>query len=155
MTLSQFGDREYMQLAKLAANDSTCGKKHLGCVIVFVRGRKGYLPGTNGPPYPLRRCDPCPRLCEHSGTGLLKCRAVHAERQALLLAAKYGFCTKDAVLYSYMGVPCKDCMLEIVQAGVAEIVCRRETYYDELSREILKEWISKGGRFRVYDVEVE
>ena len=62
-----------------------------------------------------------------------------------------GFRTEGAVLYSYMGVPCKDCMLELIQAGVAEIVCLRETYHDEISKDILREWIAKGGKFRIYD----
>jgi deoxycytidylate deaminase len=75
--------------------------------------------------------------------------AVHAERQALLNAARYGLCTERAILYSDMGVPCKDCMLEIISAGVAEIVCKEETYYDASSEHILNEWVSKGGKFRV------
>ncbi len=139
-------DADYMDLAKLAGDESTCGKKKLGCVLVFTRGRKGHITGFNGPPHPLEKCSPC-----RSRDGKEKCRAIHAERQALLLAAKFGFCTKDAILYSRMGVPCKDCMLELIQAGIAEIVCLRESYQDELSKEILVEWISKRGKFRIYN----
>lgn len=146
-------DKEYMYLARLARDESTCSKKQLGCALVFTRGRKGHVTGFNGPPHPLERCAPCPRLESHDGTDLEKCRAVHAERHVLLLAAKFGFCAKGAVLYSYMGVPCKDCMLELIQAGVAEIVCLRETYHDELSKDILREWVAKGGKFRIYDPE--
>jgi deoxycytidylate deaminase len=47
-----------------------------------------------------------------------------------------------------MGVPCKDCLLELIEAGISEIVCIQETYYDELSKDILKEWIDTGGKFR-------
>jgi hypothetical protein len=36
---------------------------------------------------------------------------------------------------------------------VAEIVCLRETYHDDLSQDILKEWVAKGGKFRIYDPE--
>ncbi len=144
-------DKEYMYLARLAIDESTCSKKQLGCTLVFTRGRKGHITGFNGPPHPLERCAPCPRLESHEGTDLEKCRAVHAERQVLLLAAKFGFRTEGAVLYSYMEVPCKDCMLELIQAGVAEIVCLRETYHDDLSKDILREWVAKGGKFRIYD----
>jgi len=49
-----------------------------------------------------------------------------------------------------MGVPCKDCLVECLQAGVKEIVCIGDNYYDEMSKEILKEWVSKGGVFRIY-----
>lgn len=145
-----YTDQHYMWLAQQAAHASTCVKKQLGCVLVLTRGSGGYIQGSNGPPYPLKRCDPCPRLNSHNATDLGKCRAVHAERQVLLRAARFGFCTKDSVLYSYMGVPCSSCMLELIEAGVAEIVCLRETYYDELSKDILKEWVAAGGWFRVY-----
>jgi deoxycytidylate deaminase len=145
-------DGDYMEYARQASMVSTCKKKQLGCALVFTRGRKGCITGSNGPPSPLRRCDPCPRLDSHGGTDLGKCRAVHAERAVLLLAGKYGFCTYESILYSYMGVPCKDCLLEISSAGVSEIVCIRETYYDALSRDILKELIDEGSiRFRIYN----
>ncbi len=140
-------DIEYMKEAKAAALDSTCRKKQLGCVLKFTDG--SYIQGTNGAPKPLQPCTPCPRLCDHGGNNLHKCRAVHAERQAILKAANRGFATDNAVLYSYMGVPCKDCLLELIEAGISEIVCIRETYYDILSEFILKEWIETGGMFRV------
>jgi deoxycytidylate deaminase len=147
-------DGDYMEYARQASMVSTCKKKQLGCALVFTRGRKGCITGSNGPPSPLRRCDPCPRLDSHGGTDLGKCRAVHAERAFLLLAGKYGFCTYGSILYSYMGVPCKDCLLEISSAGVSEIVCIKETYYDTLSKDILREWVSMGGKFRIYDLEI-
>lgn len=48
-----------------------------------------------------------------------------------------------------MGVPCKDCLLELIEAGISEIVCIKETYYDSLSEFILQEWIEAGGKFGV------
>jgi deoxycytidylate deaminase len=153
MILQHPSDGDYMELARQASMDSTCKKKQLGCTLVFTRGRKGYVTGSNGPPSPLKKCDPCPRLDSHGGTDLGKCRAVHAERAVLLLAGKYGFRTDGAILYSYMGVPCKDCLLEICAAGVSEIVCIKEIYYDALSRDILREWAAEGGKFRVHNLE--
>ncbi len=144
-------DSYFMNLARLAGDESTCVKKKLGCVLVFTRGRKGHITGFNGPPHPLEKCSLFPRM--ESNDGKAKCRAIHAERQVLLLAAKFGFCAKDAVLYSHTGVPCKDCMLELIQAGIAEIVCLLESYHDELSKRILREWISRGGKFRIYNPE--
>ncbi|MFA4870872.1 MAG: deaminase [Pedobacter sp.] len=143
-------DKDYMLEAKAAAIDSTCKKKQLGCVLKFTDG--SYIQGTNGAPKPLQPCTRCPRLNDHSGTNLDKCRAVHAERQAILKAANRGFSTDDAILYSYMGVPCKDCLLELIEAGISEIICIRETYYDSLSEFILKEWIENGGKFRVIKI---
>lgn len=142
-------DIEYMREAKNAVLESTCKKKQLGCVLRFTDD--SYIQGTNGAPKRLNPCVQCPRLNNHQGTELNKCRAVHAERQVLLKAAKMGYTTDEAILYSYMGVPCKDCLLELIEAGISKIVCIRETYYDELSRQILKEWITMGGNFVVIE----
>jgi deoxycytidylate deaminase len=97
--------------------------------------------------------DGCPRMDSHNGTDTQKCRAVHAERQVILKAAHLGLPTCGSTLYSYMGVPCKDCLLELWEAGVGEIVVIKETYYDDLSRDILKEWIDSGRKFRVVNYE--
>jgi deoxycytidylate deaminase len=146
----ELSDKGYMHAARLAEELSTCNKKKIGCVLVLTRGKQGMLQGANGPPHPLGRCNLCPRLNVKSGTCLDKCRAVHAERDVLLKAAKFGFCTKDSILYSPSGVPCSQCLLELIAAGMVELVCGRETYYDELSKSILAEWRSKGGKFRIF-----
>jgi deoxycytidylate deaminase len=147
-------DLKYMIMAEKAALDSTCAKKQLGCVLVLkntdlnIKGTYS-IKGTNGPPQGLKKCDPGPRMDSHNGSDTQKCRAVHAERQVILKAAHLGLPTCGSTLYSYMGVPCKDCLLELWEAGVEEIVVINENYYDELSREILKEWIDCGRKFRV------
>jgi dCMP deaminase len=145
-------DKEYMLEAKNAALKSRCIKRPLGCVLVFEDG--SYIEGTNGAPKPLKACNPCPRMIKgsHSGQDMDLCRAVHAERQVLLKAAKFGYATEGAKLYSYMGVPCKDCYIELIEAGISEIICINETYYDELSKKILKEWRENGGIFRVLNM---
>lgn len=137
----------FMRLASQAAAYSRCNKKQLGCLLVCENNEM--IMGTNGPPVPLDKCAPCPRTACHSATNLHQCRAVHAERQALLTAARAGISTDGAVLYSHMGVPCKDCLLELIQAGISEIVCARGTLYDSLSEAILLEWADSGGVFRV------
>jgi len=145
-------DAYYMRLAKKAAECSTCRKKQLGVVLVTANGST--LIGYNGPPSYLGECSsPCPRADSHSGTDLHLCPAIHAERLPILMSARLGLCTLHTKLYSYMGVPCKDCLLELITAGVYEIICINETYYDELSKKILKAWIDKGGIFRVMKVE--
>lgn len=138
-----------MEQAKEAIKQSTCNKKQLGCCLLTSNNR--FIIGFNGPPSLIDRCNPCPRLESHSATNLHLCKAVHAERYALLRCASLGIDTNGSTLYSYMGVPCKDCLLELITAEVSEIVCTRETYYDELSKEILKEWVDKGGVFRIYE----
>lgn len=147
MKKTQINDDDYyMFMAQMEKKHARCNKKHLGVCLVLDNLK--IITGSNGPPEILKQCNPCPRLNSHSGTDLHLCRAVHAERSALLKAAKSKYSTKKSKLYSYMGVPCKDCLLELIYAGVEEIICLEETYYDELSKEILQEWINSGGKFR-------
>lgn len=82
----------------------------------------------------------CPRrvLGYPSGQGLDICVAAHAERNALLQAAKLGISTDCATLYCYCGQVCKDCAIEIVNAGVVELVFLDGMKdYDALAGEIL------------------
>jgi len=144
-------DKEYMKQAKEAAKRSTCSNKQLGCILMThpIANNIYSFEGWNGPPDILEECITC-KKSEHGWKDAHKCPAVHAERRALLRVAANGICTKGSILYSYMGIPCKDCLLELIEAGVKEIVVLRETYYDELSKEILHKWIECGGVFRVY-----
>lgn len=142
-------DKFYMEIAKENIKYANCHKKQLGCILVLEDG--SVINGWNGPPSGIIGCDKCPREDSHSATNLDRCRAVHAERRVLLVAAKHGRYTDNSILYSFMGVPCKDCMVELIEAGVQEIVCVRETYYDELSKYILDEWIDSGGIFRIFN----
>jgi dCMP deaminase len=82
----------------------------------------------------------CPRhaLGYKSGEGLEWCVAGHAERNALINAARHGVCVKGATMYMNCGIPCKDCLIEIINAGVAEIVCKEDKYYDSVSEYLIR-----------------
>ena len=145
-------DIHFLKWAKRAANASTCLKKHLGVVLITKRGE--FFSGTNGAPRALYAC----RECFKTGDGIEhghECYAVHAERQAILKAAKAGASTKGSTLYSYMGIPCKDCLLELIEAGVSRIVCIKGTYYDKLSMMITNGTRNKNCRLKIDVVETE
>jgi dCMP deaminase len=85
----------------------------------------------------------CPRQLQgyKSGEGLHLCVAGHAERNAILQAARAGIPTKGATLVCHCGIPCKDCAIEIINAGIVEVVFVQKEkyhgdhdYYDELSK---------------------
>ena len=59
------------------------------------------------------------------------CVAGHAERNALINAARQGVATKGAKLYMNCGIPCTPCLVEIINAGIEEIIVTKLTYYDE------------------------
>lgn len=157
-------DLYYMQIAKQVATRSKCHSRHVGAVL--VQNDRIVATGFNGPPMGMRPCDrrwvedglyekeqmfydsvehvagQCPRrfLGYSSGTALWLCPAAHAERNALLSASLNGVSTKGSTLYAYCCRPCKDCMVEIVNAGVSRLVfLKSDKAYDELSWDIMKE----------------
>jgi dCMP deaminase len=83
----------------------------------------------------------CPRkqFGYKSGQGLHLCQAGHAERNALIQAAKNGISTNNSTLYCWCPQVCKDCAIEIVNAGVKRLVYLQGPSYDGYADTILKE----------------
>jgi len=103
---------------EVALNHANCTKKAIGACISVGNIIVGV--GNNGPPDSFKEyCQPCPRLNSPSGTDMNLCPAVHAEMRAILNAHKD---VRGGILYITCGLPCKDCMKEIIVAGIVKIV---------------------------------
>ena len=119
-------DRTFMWAARENARSSTCISHPLGAVLVTRNG--DIIDGWNGGPVDIE-CGTmfghCPRKKIGAGSGerMDLCIAVHAERRPLLIAASAGVKTNGSTLYAFCGIPCKDCMIELIAAGVKRIVC--------------------------------
>lgn len=50
----------------------------------------------------------------------------HAETNAIINAALNGTSTKGTTMYMSCGIPCTDCTRNIINAGIKEIVCRKD-----------------------------
>lgn len=96
----------------------------------------------------------CPRRVFgfKSGEGLDYCVAGHAERSSLINAARNGISTKGTILYMSCGVPCVNCLVEIINAGVLEIVITKLDWYDMSSEYVLK---NSSLKYRFFDCEVD
>lgn len=85
----------------------------------------------------------CPRYAKEfgfkSGEGLEWCVAGHAERNTLINAARFGIETKGTTMYMDCGVPCTPCLVEIINAGVVEIVVTKMTFYDKSAEYLLNQ----------------
>jgi len=150
----------YLDIAKLVGNTRVrCHSRHIGSVL--VKDDNIIATGFNGPPRGIPMCDEwegnwtnskiplkilqttehppvkgkCPRkvLGYPSGGGLEYCPAVHSERNTLLMCAKNGVSTKGSILYCWCGLPCKDCTIELIQAGIKGVVCATTEIYDTFS----------------------
>ena len=157
-------DTYFYNVANAVGGNSLCLSRKIGAVL--TRDKAIISTGYNGPPAGIPVCseryhidpmvgnkvcemdygsDPndliCPRYFFgfNSGEGLEYCVAGHAERNSLIQAAKNGIHTLGSIMYINCPIPCKDCLIEIINAGVSEIVCTSLDYYDEASKYLIKQ----------------
>ena len=149
-------DDYFMNLCDVVASKSNCLSIKVGSVI--VNDKSVVSTGYNGPPRGVTHCnkrhleddaliyammmrgihvipdelETCPRrlLGFQSGQGLQLCIAGHSERSAIANAARLGHCTKDCIIYTNR-MPCKDCMADIVNSGIIEIITKVYEFYDQ------------------------
>lgn len=132
------------------AKYSRCNSRQIGTVLV----KDGIIVamGYNGPPGCIDSChrgwykemigrveNVCPRqhMGYKSGEGLEYCIAVHAERSAILHAARKGISTAGTTLYMTCSVPCGPCLVEIMEAGVSELVVTDKNKFYDMQSEYL------------------
>ena len=133
-------DEYFMQIAEIVKTRSTCLRRQVGAVIVHEN--RIITTGYNGAPSGLRHCTEIggcerERLGIPSGQRHELCRALHAEQNAIIQAAKIGVSTEGCTIYITLQ-PCVICAKMLVNAGIVRIVHKGE-YTDELSRSIIEE----------------
>jgi len=155
-------DEYYLNICNAIAKNSKCLSRQIGAIL--VDDKSIVSTGYNGPPRGVIHCGirhssdvylhnafvkhsfiagdcltVCPRqyLGFKSGEGLEYCIAGHAERNALINAARSGIKTKGLKMYMNCSVPCKDCLVEIINAGIEEIIFTEYKFYDEESKFLL------------------
>jgi dCMP deaminase len=130
----------FMEITELVATRATCLRRKVGAIL--VKDRRILATGYNGPPQGVPHCDElggCLRekLGVPSGERQELSRAVHAEQNAIIQAAKMGTNIDGSTLY-VTNFPCFICAKMLINAGVIKIVYK-EGYPDEFSKDILKE----------------
>lgn len=157
-------DSFFLKICDEVSKQSSCLSRQIGSVLVKDKTIIGT--GYNGPPRGVPHCgerykidpelreylkskniDPdkprieltCPRyvMGYKSGEGLQWCIAGHAERNSLINAARMGIKTKGTILYMNCGIPCTPCLVEIINAGVEEIVVSKLSFYDSSAKYLL------------------
>ena len=165
-------DQWFYNLAVAVGSYSKCHSRKIGAVL--VKDNSVISTGYNGPPRGVPTCDQrwfidkrfkakygskadgketkgvCPRrvIGFPSGQGLEICPAGHAERNALINAARLGIKTDKTKIYMSCATPCTPCMVEIINAGVEEIICSGMAEYDETSLYLLE---NSDLKIRIYD----
>ena len=115
-------DEYFMQMAQVVAGRSTCLRRQVGAVI--VKDKQILSTGYNGSPSGLSHCSQkgCLRqqLNIPSGERTEICRAVHAEQNALVQAAKHGVSINGADIYTTFQ-PCVLCTKLLINAGIKRV----------------------------------
>jgi dCMP deaminase len=171
--ISNKWDSFFYHIAQDCASMSPCLSRQIGAVI--ARGKRIVSTGWNGPPETVPHCNvrhrfdeylaqlfdqkkvsspgsDCPRrlLGFASGEGLDLCPAIHAEVNAIINAARSGESTLGTIIYMTCGIPCRNCLGSIVNAGISQIVCTSLEWYDSTSAFVL--WKSDVS-LRLFDQE--
>lgn len=115
-------DHVYMQMARVAAQRSTCLSRRNGAVLLSASGHviaTGYNGVIAGAPHP----SVCPRLTAGtcSGSDLEACEDVHSEENLIAQAAQLGHSVTGGTVYT-LNSPCQRCFRMLAAAGIREIV---------------------------------
>lgn len=130
-------DKYFHTICTAVSSKSPCLSRQIGAIL--VRDRSIVSTGFNGPARGFPHCqNTCPRKLKgyKSGEGLVECPAAHAEANCIANAARIGAVTIDSTLYMNCIVPCKDCMILLVNAGIVEVVIEKLEFYHEMSKAI-------------------
>ena len=132
-------DRYFIDIANVVATRTTCLRHAVGAVL--ARDQQILATGYNGAPSGTEHCLDigCIRIRENipSGKNHEKCRAVHAEQNAIIQAAIHGVSIAGATLYC-THQPCILCAKMLINSGIKRIVFEH-AYPDTDTLDILKE----------------
>jgi dCMP deaminase len=128
-----------MKITHDVAERSTCLRRRVGALIVMEK--RILATGYNGAPSGLRHCAETGCLREKlkvpSGERQEICRALHAEQNAIIQAARHGVPICDATLYCTTQ-PCVTCAKMIINADIRRVMFEGD-YPDTLALEMLNE----------------
>ena len=133
-------DEYFMEIVEVVKTRSTCLRRQVGAVI--VKDSRIITTGYNGAPSHLKHCTELggcerQRLGVPSGQRHELCRALHAEQNAIIQAAKLGNTTEGATLYVNIQ-PCVICAKMLINAGIVRVVYKGE-YPDPMASAMLEE----------------
>ncbi|AKB76456.1 dCMP deaminase [Methanosarcina lacustris Z-7289] len=116
-------DEYFLEIAFVVGKRATCLRNKVGAVI--VRDKRILSTGYNGAPSGMEHCleTGCIRDIEKipSGTRHEKCRAVHAEQNAIIQAAIHGVSIAGGTLYC-THQPCILCAKMLINSNIKRVV---------------------------------
>ena len=134
-------DEYFITILDAVASRSTCNRAKCGALIVKDRQilSTGYAGSVSGLPH----CDEIgcqlAKFIDENGNEKIHCiRTIHAEQNAICLAAKRGISIEGATIYVTME-PCYTCAKMICQCGIRRVIAKYKYHAGELTRKLFKE----------------
>lgn len=151
-------DNDFLRIAKIIAEHSTCTRKQVGAVI--VRNKRIISTGYNGVPSGMKHCNEVFTQKDLTSPDFMKTHGdfsnkfeVHSEQNAIAELSKNEVNGVGATLYTTLA-PCSNCAKLIVAAGIKRVVYLEEYDRDMSGPELLRqagievEWFNKGELLR-------
>ena len=139
-------DEYYMGIARAVGARSNCIRRRVGALVVVEKAI--ISTGYNGTPMGVANCSDggCPRCASDAppGAGYDTCVCVHAEQNAIVMAARHGNATNGGTLYATLR-PCFGCAKESIQAGIRENVFDEPYEYGAGLEEAYRRLIAESG----------
>lgn len=144
-------DEYYLQIARATSRRSTCLRRRFGAII--VKNDVIVSSGYNGSARGVVNCDRVGCLKDKLNIphyeGYDYCIGVHAEENAVINAARSGNCTLNGVMYIFgedvktdeeiEPRPCSRCRRVLINAGIAEIVIKKQKIVHIKTKDWVKE----------------
>jgi len=137
-------DEYWLGILDKVAERGTCDRGKSGAILVDS-DQQIIATGYVGAPRGLPHCDEVGHLIREvkyeDGSIHQSChRTAHAERNAVVQAAKRGVSVRGSTLYCTME-PCVSCATDIINAGIKKVIAKYEYHGAALTRE----WFSGTG----------
>jgi len=131
-------DEYFIGMLDAVAARASCDRGRSSAIL--VKNNRIISTGYVGAPKGLPTCDEVGHDFEeriHDGHSTHCVRTFHAEMNAILGCAKEGVSTVGATMYCSM-VPCRNCGMAVVQAGIVRVVARMEYQRGELTKRMFE-----------------
>ena len=147
-------DEYFMGIVEAVSRRATCNRGRTA--VVIVKDKQILVTGYVGSPFGQPHCDDAghqmKKVVHEDGSTSQHCmRTLHAEANAVALAARNGVSVNGAALYCKLE-PCYNCAKIIVNAGIKRVICQKRYHAAKDSRKMLKE---AGVMLEVLDENVE
>jgi len=117
----------FLELARLASTRATCPVRQVGAVFVDPVTQVVLATGFNGSPRGTPHCGNACYERKH-GDRTSECRAIHAEMNGLLSAARTSTALNESFVYCTLN-PCVNCARALIQANIRRVVYSEEFSY--------------------------